>query len=69
MITESNLFRIENLDDLSSSYVLFEIFGLKEMDEDYDTNVQYIIKSLSYSLKHPITVIFKEKKTFSGCKE
>lgn len=64
MITESNLFRIENLDDLSSSYVLFEIFGLKEMDEDYDTNVQYIIKSLSYSLKHPITVIFKEKKPF-----
>lgn len=64
MKLESILFRIENLKDLSSSYVLFEIFGLAEIDDDYDTNVQHIIKSLSYSLKHPVTVIFKEKKPF-----
>lgn len=61
MVSETNFFRIENLKDLSSSYVLFEIVGLKEMDEDYDINVQYIIKSLSYSLKQPVTVVFKAK--------
>lgn len=64
MKSEINLFQIENLKDLSSSYVLFEIVGLKEMDEDYDTNVQYIIKSLSYLLKQPVTVVFREKKPF-----
>lgn len=64
MKSEINLFQIKNLKDLSSSYLLFEIVGLKEMDEDYDTNVQYIIKSLSYSLKQPVTVVFREKKPF-----
>ncbi len=47
-----------------SSYVLFEIVGLKEMDEEYDTNVQYIIKSLSYSLKQPVTIVSKGEKPF-----
>jgi len=56
---ESNIFEIENLGDLSSSYFLFEIIGLNQGDEDYDINIQFIIKSLSYKLRHPVTVIHK----------
>jgi hypothetical protein len=61
---ETNIFPIENLDELTGTYSLFEIIGLNDLDEDFDSNIQYIIKSLSYSLKHPITVIFREKKPF-----
>jgi hypothetical protein len=62
MKIESNLFPIKNLADFTGSYVLYEIVGLKETDEDYDINVEFIIKKLSYSLKHPVTVILNENK-------
>lgn len=64
MYTELNIFEILNLEALSAKYLLLEIIGLKDIEDDYDTNIQYIIKSLSYSLKHPVTVIFKEGKPF-----
>ncbi len=58
---ESNIFEIENLEELSSAYSLFEIIGLNRQDEDYDANIQYIIKSLSYKLRHPVTIIHKSQ--------
>lgn len=61
---ETNIFRIENLHELSANYVLFEIAGLGDCDEDYDSNIQFIIKKLSYALKHPVTVIHKESIPF-----
>ena len=61
---ESNIFEIENLEELSSVYTLFEIVGLNREEEDYDINIQFIIKSLSYKLKHPITVIHKKMVPF-----
>lgn len=61
---ETNIFKIENLNELTANYVLFEIIGLYDNDEDYDNNIQYIIKSLSYALKHPVTALTKGVKPF-----
>jgi hypothetical protein len=61
---ETDIFRIENLGALSANYVLFEIVGLHDSDEDFDNNIQYIIKKLSYSLRHPVTVINRDNKPF-----
>jgi len=61
---ETDIFRIENLHELSANYVLFEITGLHDSEDDYDNNIQYIIKKLSYQLKHPVTVIHREAKAF-----
>lgn len=63
-VYETDIFPIENLHELSANYVLFEMSGLHDSDEDYDTNIQYIIKTLSYALRHPVTVIHKENKPF-----
>lgn len=63
---ETNIFSIENLKELSANYFLFEIVGLTassdEENDDFDINVQYIKKSLSYKLKHPVTIITRDKK-------
>lgn len=42
---------------------------MNESDEEYDNNVQHIIKSLSYSLKHPVTVIHADSKAFLVIKD
>lgn len=59
---ETVIFPINNLDQLSADYILYDIVGLNECDEDYDSNIQYIIKNLSYKLKHPVTSITREEK-------
>lgn len=66
MIYETNIFKIENLSKLSAEYALFEILGLTQSadDDDYDINIQYIIRTLSYSLKHPVTVITRENRPY-----
>lgn len=61
---EINIFKIDNLDKLTANYILFEIVGLSDSDEDYDNNIQYIVKKLSYSLKHPVTTLTKDEKLF-----
>ncbi|MDO1449553.1 hypothetical protein Q0590_24970 [Rhodocytophaga aerolata] len=58
---ETNIFSILNVGKLSAHYRLFKIIGLSESSEEYDVNVQYIIKHLSYKLSHPVTVISDEK--------
>ncbi|WP_412467099.1 hypothetical protein [Pedobacter sp. KLB.chiD] len=60
---ETDIFRIENLHMLSGDFVMFEIVGLQD-SEDYDNNIQYIVKKLSYALKHPVTVIHQHGKPF-----
>ena len=69
MSYESNIFKIENLRDLSTSYRLLEIEGIDSESEDFDSNIQYIIRTLSFSLKHPITVIQKDKIPFLVIKD
>lgn len=55
----TNVFPILNVKNLTAYYRLFHIIGLSESSEEYDSNVQYIIKHLSYQLGQPITVITK----------
>lgn len=55
---ETNIFPIENYESLSADYRLFEIINLLASD-DYEENIQFIIKKLSYSLSHPVTIISK----------
>lgn len=57
MIYTTNIFPILNLEKLTAQYRLFNIIGLSESNEEYDSNIQYIIKQLSYQLGQPITVI------------
>ncbi|MBS1532569.1 MAG: hypothetical protein JSU01_19855 [Bacteroidetes bacterium] len=61
---ETDVFPIKNLHQLSANYVLFEIIGLRDVDDDYDNNIQFIIETLSYKLKHPVTVIHRQNKPF-----
>lgn len=61
---ETNIFKIENLEKLTANYVLFEIIGLSDSEDDLDINVQYIVKRLSYALKHPVTSVTKDGKLF-----
>lgn len=63
MIYTTNLFPLLNLDKLTAYYRLFDIIGLSESSDEYDSNIQYIIKHLSYQLGHPITVITKNQPT------
>lgn len=58
---ETNIFRIENLNELTADYILYEIVGLNNSIDDYDTNIQYLIKNLSFFLKHPVSVIVKDE--------
>src|SRR5260221_10165895 len=61
---ETNIFKTENLHELSAEYTLFEIRGLVQSggDDDYEINIQHIVKTLSYKLKHPITNITRKGK-------
>ena len=59
---EANVFPILNLNQLSSSYRLFEITGINQHLDEYDANIQHIINKLSFSLQHPVTVINHNKK-------
>lgn len=62
MKTETNIFRIANLSELSYNYRLFEIVGLNESTEEYEENIQRLIRKLSFKLHHPITSIMHEGK-------
>ncbi len=52
----SNIFKIENLSELSAQYRVFEIKGLKK-GKDYQENKQFIIKKFSHTLRHPVTIV------------
>lgn len=60
MRKEINVFPIKNLHELSAQYRLLKIVGLNSEGDDYDSNVQFIIRKLSYTLKHPVTVVHQD---------
>lgn len=54
---ETNIFPITNLSELSTSYRLYKIRGLKKNHPEYFQNRQFLIRRLSYALKNPVTII------------
>ncbi len=53
---ETNVFPISNLPELSSRYRLYRIRGLSSDQEEYEPNIQSLIRKLSYLLRSPVTV-------------
>ncbi len=60
----TNIFKITNLHQLSDEYRLYEIVGLDLDSKEYQRNKQYLIRSLSRDLKHPIEIIKREKTSY-----
>lgn len=54
---ETNVFPITNLQELKSEYRLYRIRGLSHDQEEYDPNVQTLIRKLSFLMRSPVTVI------------
>lgn len=54
---ETNIFRITNLKDLSSSYRTYRVINLHNNQEEYYQNCQHITRKLSYKLRSPVVVI------------
>ena len=69
MRKETNVFPINNLGSLSANYRLFEIVGLRSTGDEYDANIQYITKKLSFSLRHPVIVIHRDGKPYLVVKD
>jgi hypothetical protein len=57
MTYETNVFPITNLQELSARYRLYEIAGLNRSLDEYESNIQVLIRKLSFFLKNPVTVI------------
>lgn len=68
-MNEVNIFPIENLGELSAEYRMLKIVGLQTEGDDYDSNIQYIIRKLSYTLRHPVTVVHRDKAPFLVIKD
>lgn len=61
---ETNVFLIENLDQLSAEYRLYRIKGLRPEQDEYYQNRQILIRNLSRELRSPITVIQRNDETY-----
>ena len=64
MSIETNCFRIDGLDALSTTYRLYQIAGLRRDGPDYYGNVQRLVRQLSFQMKAPITTYDKRGETF-----
>ena len=51
--TEPNIYEILNLQELSCKYWLYRIKGIPLGSEDFDKNVQILVRNLSFSTKSP----------------
>jgi len=54
---ETNIFPITNLAELSSTYRLYRIRGLRQDQAEYHQNRQIITRKLSFALRTPAVVI------------
>ncbi len=64
MSIETNCFRIEGLEALSTTYRLYRIAGLHRDGQEYYGNVQRLVRKLSYDLKAPVTTCNIEDENF-----
>ena len=64
MPIEINRFRIDGLEALSATYRLYRISGLGGDGPDYFSNVQRLVRRLSYQMKAPVTTYDMGGETF-----
>ncbi len=64
MSIETNCFRINGLDALNTTYRLYQIAGLRRDSPDYYSNVQQLVRRLSFQMKAPVTTCDREGETF-----
>jgi hypothetical protein len=64
MSIEMNCFRVECLETLSTRYRLFSIVGIRHAGPEFYSNIQRIIKQLSYQMRAPITTHTVDGETF-----
>ena len=66
MSIETNCFRIDGLDTLSTTYRLYQIAGLHRDGPDYYSNVQRLVRQLSFQMRAPVTTYDVGGETFLG---
>jgi hypothetical protein len=61
---ETNIFAIQNLDELSANYRLYLIKGLRPDQSEYYQNRQYLTNTLSRQFRSPILTIQRDDETY-----
>ena len=61
---ESNIYLIENLQDLNCKYKTYKIKGLDPDSDDYDKNIQFLVDKLSRRYKCPCITFRTSEGTF-----
>lgn len=64
MSIETNCFRINGLDALNTTYRLYQIAGLRRDSSGYYSNVQQLVRRLSFQMKAPVTTCDREGEPF-----
>ena len=64
MSIETNCFRIDGLDALNATYRLYQIAGLHRDSTDYYSNIQQLVRRLSFELEAPVTTYNRRGETF-----
>ena len=66
MSIETNCFRINGLDALSTTYRLYQVTGLRSDSPDYYGNLQRLVRQLSFDLRAPVTTHHVGNEVFLG---
>jgi hypothetical protein len=66
MISETNIFPIANLDELSTSYRTYRIRGLNSGSLEYYKNRNQIVGRLSRAMKQPVEMFEDDERLFLG---
>ena len=64
MSIETNCFRIDGLEALNATYRLYQIANLRRDSSDYYSNVQQLVRRLSFQMKAPVTTYDRAGETF-----
>ncbi len=64
MSIETNCFRINGLDALNTTYRMYQIAGLRRDSSDYYSNLQRLIRQLSFQMRAPVATYDREGETF-----
>ena len=61
---ETNCFRINGLDALNTTYRVYQIAGLRRDSSYYYSNVQQLVRRLSFQMRAPVTTYDRAGETF-----